>query len=135
MDRQDYVAILDRALVSAHGVRLDFYDDATARRVRAKIYHVRSELRAEARSEPATTPAITYDPNGKLLGVIDILRRRKPAPTPYDALRLRVWQGSLYIVRVAHVPRRVDELDPTEAEELHAEDLASLPHWPPWIAY
>jgi hypothetical protein len=77
---------------------------------------------------------VTYDPNGKLLGVIDILRRRKPPPTPYDALRMRVWEGSLYIVRVREQARRVDELQLPEAHWIEGDELAILPHWPPWSA-
>jgi hypothetical protein len=134
MDRTDYIALLDRALASWHGIKLDYGDDATARRVRAKLYHVRDEIRAEARTEPCTSPAVTYDANGKLLGVIDILRRRTPVSTPYDALRMRVWEGSLYIVRVAEQRRRVDELQPAEVQDIYSDELAFLPHWPPWSA-
>jgi hypothetical protein len=134
MNRDDYIALLDRALVSSHGIRLDYGDDETARRVRAKLYHIRNEMRAEARTEPQTEPAITYDANGKLMGVIDILRRRAPPPTPYDALRLRVWEGSLYILVVEQRPRRVDELEPKQAREIDGREIDFLPPWPPWGA-
>jgi hypothetical protein len=133
MDRIDYIALLDRALVSVHGIRLDYADDMTARRVRAKLYHIRDEIRAEART-PATSPAVTYDVNGKLLGVIDIVRRRAPPSTPYDALRMRVWDGSLYIVAVTEQPRRVDELELPEVQDVAFDELVLLPHWPPWSA-
>jgi hypothetical protein len=137
VDRIDYIALLDRALGSWNGIRLDYGDDRTARRVRAKLYHIRDEIRAEARSEPPTSPAITYDTNGQLLGVIEILNRRRQRTrpsTPYDRLRMRVWDGSLYIVPVTEQPRRVDELQLPEAHDVEDDELAELPHWPPWSA-
>jgi hypothetical protein len=134
MDRLDYVSILDRALASWGGIRLDLPDERTARRVRRKLYAARDDLRAEARAEPPTTPAVTYDTNGKLLGVIDILRRRKPPPTRYDVLRMRLWGNSVYIFTVNEQPRRVDELAPPEAHDIEIGELAELPQWPPWGA-
>ena len=134
MDRHDYIALLDRALGSWHGIRLDYSDDKTARRVRAKLYNIRDVLRAEARTEPATSPAVTYDPNGRLLGIIDVLRRRSPTSTPYDNLRMRVWDGSLYIVPVTDQPRRVDELEPAAVHDVLDGELDFLPHWPPFAA-
>src|SRR5438094_9446515 len=41
LNRDDCIHLLDRALASACGIRLDYGDDDTARRVRAKLYHVR----------------------------------------------------------------------------------------------
>lgn len=61
--------------------------------------------------------------------MIDILRRRKPPATPYDALRMRVWEGSLYIVRVREQQRRIDELQLPEAHWIEGDELAVLPHW------
>jgi hypothetical protein len=134
MNRDDYIGLLDRALVSAHGVRLEYGDDLTARRVRAKLYHIRAELRSEARTEPCTEPVFAYDAEGKLQGVLDILRHRTPPPTPYDDLRMRVWEGSLYIVPAEQRPRRVDELEPVQAREIDGREIDALPHWPPWSA-
>ena len=134
MDRLDYIAILDRALASWGGIRLDLPDEHTARRVRRKLYAVSDDLRAEASTEPPTTPAVTYDTNGKLLGVLDILRRRKPTPTPYDVLRMRLWGNSVYVFVVSEQSRRVDELAPPIAHDIEVGELAELSQWPPWGA-
>jgi hypothetical protein len=131
MNRDDYITVLDRALVSPHGIRLACDDDLTARRVRAKLYRLRDEMRAEARSQRQAKPALTYDPSGKLLGVIDILTRTPPPSTSYDELRLRVWDGDLYIVRAARAPE-LDALPVPEASEISTQEIAELPPWPPW---
>src|SRR5579863_804708 len=111
MNRNDYIELLDRALASAHGIKLDYGDDRTAHLIRGKLYRIREELRAEDRTEPATEPVVAYDANGNLKGVLDILRRRAPAAVPYDALTCRVWQGALYICPVEVRPRRVDRVE------------------------
>src|SRR6516225_5572488 len=69
MTRDDYLALLDRALASPHGLRLAYGDGQTAHRVRAKLYHIREEIRAELRGDRQSDPALTLDLNGKPLGV------------------------------------------------------------------
>jgi hypothetical protein len=132
MNRDDYIQFLDQALFSPHGIRLNYGDDRTARRVRGKIYRIREELRAEARTEPCTEPVVAYAADGQLKGVIDILRHRKPPPTAYDGLRLRVSDGALLIVPIQEHTRRVDELEPTEVRDLWDGEVNNLCPWPPW---
>ncbi len=137
MNRDDGIELLERALASYNGgMRLDCGDDTIAHRIRAKLYHIRDGLRAEARSEPITSPAVTYTPDGKLLGVIDILRRRQtpPPPTKWDALRFRVYDGSLFILVIPEQPRRVDDINLPEPQEVDPEELSALSNWPPFAA-
>jgi hypothetical protein len=130
MTRDDYLALLNRALASPHGIRLAYGDGQTARRVRAKLYSIRDEIRAELRGERQSDPALTYDLNGKPLGVIDILRPKpRPAPTPYDRLRMRVFDGDLFILPTKErLP--VDVLPPREAREIDLAEASDLPPWP-----
>ena len=65
MTRDDYFALLKRALASPHGIRLAYGDGQTAHRIRAKLYHIRDEIRAELRGKRQSDPALTYDLNGK----------------------------------------------------------------------
>ena len=132
MNRDDYLALFNRALASPYGIRLEYGDDRAARLVRGKLYRIREETREEARGKPVHEPAVTYDTNGKLIGVLDILKHDPPPPTPYDCLRLRVYEGSLYIMPAADRPRRVDERPPPPECEINSRELAELPPWPPW---
>ena len=52
MNRDDYIALLNRALASPYGIRLDYGDDRAARLVRGKLYRIREETREEARGKP-----------------------------------------------------------------------------------
>lgn len=128
-DRDDYLALLDRALASSHGIRLAYGDGQTAHRVRAKLYSIRDQIRATLRGKRQSDPAVTYDVNGKLIGIVDILRSKPPAPTPYDRLRLRIFEGDLFIVpTVERLP--VDALPPGEAREIDLAEASDLPPWP-----
>jgi hypothetical protein len=40
--------------------------------IRTKLYSIRDEIRAELRGKRQTDPAVTYDVNGKLIGIVDI---------------------------------------------------------------
>jgi hypothetical protein len=132
MNRDDYLALLNRALASPHGIRLEYGDDRTARLVRGKLYRIREEVRDEARAEPQHEPAVTYDGSGKFIGVLDILKHAPTPPTPYDCLRLRVYDGALYIMPAAHRQRRVDERPPPPECEINSREAGELPPWPPW---
>jgi hypothetical protein len=130
MTRDDYIALLQRALASPHGIHLAYGDERTAHRVRAKLYHIRDEIRAALRGEPQSDPALTYDMNGKPLGVIEILRPKpRPAPTPYDRLRMRIFDGDLFILPTEErLP--VDALPPSEAYDIDLAEASALPPWP-----
>jgi hypothetical protein len=130
MTRDDYLALLDRALASPHGLRLAYGDGQTAHRVRAKLYHIREEIRAELRGDRQSDPALTLDLNGKPLGVIDILRSKpRPAPTPYDRLRMRIFEGDLFILPTEErLP--VDALPPGKAYDIELAEASALPPWP-----
>jgi hypothetical protein len=98
--------------------------------VRDRLYHSGDEIRVEQRSKRQSDPALTYDLNGKPLGVIDILRPKpRPAPTPYDRLRMRVFEGDLFILPTEErVP--VDALPPGEAYDIDLAEASALPPWP-----
>jgi hypothetical protein len=133
MNREDYLALLNRALASPHGIRLEYGDDRTARLVRGKLYRIREEVRDEARTKPSHEPAITYDGSGKFIGVIDILNHTPSPPTLLDCLRLRVYEGDLYIVPTAKPPRRVDERQCPPEHQIDSHEVGELPPWPPWV--
>jgi hypothetical protein len=77
----------------------------------------REEVLDEARAAPQHKPAVTYDIRGKLLGVIDILKRTPAPPTRYDRPQFCVYDGVLFIVPSAYRPCRVDErLHPPEVQ-------------------
>jgi hypothetical protein len=129
MTRDDYLALLDRALASPHGIRLTYGDGQTAHRVRAKLYSIRDDIRAELRGKRQTDPAATYDVSGKFIGIVDILRPKPPVPTPYDGLRLRIFEGDLFILpTVERLP--VDALPPSEAYDIDLAEASALPPWP-----
>jgi hypothetical protein len=130
MTRGEHIALLDRALASSHGIRLAYGDGRTAHRVRAKLYSIRDDIRAELRGKRQSDPAVTYDVNGKLLGIVDILRPKpRPASTPYDRLRLRIFEGDLFILPTEErLP--VDALPPGEAREIGRAEASDLPPWP-----
>jgi hypothetical protein len=132
MNRDDYLTLLNRALASPYGIRLDYDDNRAARLVRGKLYRIREEVREEARAKPQHEPAVTYNTDGKFIGVLDILKHAPPPPTPYDCLRLRVYDGALYIVPAADRPRRVDQRPPPPERDIDSHELADLPPWPPW---
>jgi hypothetical protein len=132
MNRDDYLALLNRALASPHGIRLEYGDDRTARLVRGKLYRIREEVRDEARARPPHEPALTYDGAGKFIGVIDILKHTSSPPTLLDYLRLRVYEGDLYILPTGERTRRVDERPAPLEREIDSYEAGELPPWPPW---
>ena len=132
MNRDDYLGFMRRALEAPHGVKLEFDSDREADLVRKKCYHIRDEERAAARVTPLTEPAATFDTNGKVTGIVEILR---PQPSfDLDRLWFRVHAGNLYILPTSLKPRRqrrrVDELPRQPGHEVSERDLYQLPHWP-----
>jgi hypothetical protein len=133
MGREAYIALLDRALVSPYGLRIDLNDPKLAHNLRCRLYRLRATLRREAQTEPATTPVVAYGVNGELHGVLNVLQRRKPTPVAADGLQFRVWEGALYILPVS--PRPEPELQLPDVEEIDFEEMTSLPTWPPGQPY
>ncbi len=77
MTRDDYLALLQRALASPHGVALEFDDWVKAERARRRIYSLRDALR-RAGDNSFDTLSLVMQPRGKLLIVRrDKLPRRK----------------------------------------------------------
>ena len=72
MTRDDYLALLRRALASPHGVALQFGDWVKAERARGRLYRLRSALR-RAGDTSFDDLSLVMQPGGDLL----ILRRDK----------------------------------------------------------
>ena len=82
MTRDDYLALLRRALATPHGVALDFDDWVKAERARGRIYRLRSALR-RAGDDSFDNLSLVMKPGGDLL----ILRRdRLPRCNMEDGL-------------------------------------------------
>jgi hypothetical protein len=132
MTRDDYLAILKRALSSPHGIRLTYPDDLTAKRVRAKLYAIRGQVRLGDQRRVRPTPALRYNSRGRLVDVVEI-RGEQPQPaTPFDDLRFRLDGCDLYII---HKPENekaeADGLPASEPQELGGWEVGQLSKWPP----
>jgi hypothetical protein len=136
LNRGDCIDVLDRALASLHGIRLDFEDERTARRARQRLYAARAAARIAACSEPAISPVVAFTPKGKLAGVLKVLnpRRKEGFDARYDLLRLRVSGRTLYVLSLLTPLRieRYDELELPPTREVDFSELAELSVWPPF---
>jgi hypothetical protein len=101
---------------------------------RKKLYHIRDEIRAEARAKTPVEPRMTFDSRGRFAGVIDVVASPLSPLTPYEGLRFRVYAGAVWILPITYrepKPRRVDQHARQLGSEVSRRDLTELPPWPP----